>query len=249
MKALITTGTATLALFLASCGGEGEGNMVAAGDTSPVASIPAPNGGDWTKNVTETPAGGYVMGNPEAPVKVVEYASLTCNHCAAFAETGIPALTDKYVKTGQVSLEIRNFVRDPADIAAALLTRCGGATPYFQLTEQMFGAQEEWIGRLQTMSPADQQQLQALSPQQAVAAMGEQAGLIDFVRLRGIPAEKARQCLADEAEFNQLVEMAQAATTEYPNFPGTPTFIINGERADNAGTWELLEPKIQQALR
>ena len=95
MKALITTGTATLALFLASCGGEGEGNMVAAGDTSPVAAIPAPNGGDWTKTVTETPAGGYVMGNPEAPVKVVEYASLTCNHCAACAECGFPALTDQ----------------------------------------------------------------------------------------------------------------------------------------------------------
>ena len=250
MKSSISIGALTLALLLAGCGGKEDsgGNTATTSNAPTAAAIPAPNGGDWTQNVSQTADGGFVMGNPDAPVKLVEFASMTCSHCAEFAETGIEPLTEKYVKTGLVSFEIRNFVRDPADLAASLLARCGGAPPYFQLTEQLFAAQQEWIGKLQAMTPAQQQQLQGLRPQQAVGAMAEQAGLVQFVRVRGVPAEKAQQCLANEAELNRLVQMAQKATKDYPEFPGTPTFIINGELAQNAGTWAALEPKLQAAL-
>lgn len=248
MKALITTGTATLALLLGGCGTETEGGNATAANNAPIASIPAPDGGDWTQVVSQTPQGGFLMGNPNAPVKVVEYASMTCSHCAEFARVGMPALTSEFVKSGQVSLEVRNFVRDPADIAAAILARCGGATPFFKLTDQMFAEQQNWIGKLQTMSPADQQRLEGLPAQQAVGVMAEQAGLIDFVRLRGIPTEKAQQCLADQDALNKLVQMQQQATTDIPNFPGTPTFTINGKLAENASNWEALEPKIRAAI-
>jgi len=248
MKAFIGTGGLTLAILLSGCGESGGNGNASAGASETPAVIPAPNGGDWTQTVSQTPEGGFVMGNPNAPVKLVEYASLTCSHCATFSETGAQPLIDKYVKTGQVSFEIRNFVRDPADLAGALLTRCGGAGPYFKLTDQMFAAQEEWLGRLQAMSPADQQRLSGLPPQQVTGAVAEQAGLVQFVRVRGIPAEKAQQCLSDQAEIERLVQMAQKATTDHPNFAGTPTFVINGEMAENAGTWEALEPKIREAL-
>jgi protein-disulfide isomerase len=249
MKAVISTGALTLAILLTGCGESGGGgNATAEKGASPTA-IPAPNGGDWTQTVAQTPEGGFLMGNPNAPVKVVEYASMTCPHCAEFSHSGAQPLIDKYVKTGQVSFELRNFVRDPADLAASLLARCSGPGPFFQLTDQMFAAQDEWLGKLQAMTPAQQQQLQTLPPQQVVGAMAEQAGLVQFVRVRGVPAEKAQQCLSNQAELDRLVQMAQKATQDHPNFPGTPTFLINGQLAENSGTWEALEPKIQEALR
>ncbi len=248
MKALISTAALSASLLLAGCGEGGNGGNTATASAPTPAAIPAPNGGDWTQTVAQTPAGGFLMGNPNAPVKLVEYASMTCSHCAEFSETGAQPLIEKYVKTGQVSFEIRNFVRDPADLAAALLARCSGPGPFFQLTDQMFAAQEQWIGRLQEMTPAQQQQMSALPPQQAVPAVAEQAGLIQFARVRGVPAEKAQQCLGNQAEIDRLVQMQQQAVNDMPNFPGTPTFTINGEMVENAGTWQLLEPKIQAAL-
>ena len=247
MKASISI--AALALLLAGCGDQGgeTGNGSAASGPA-AAAIPAPNGGDWTQTVSPSAEGGFVMGNPNAPVRLVEYASMTCSHCAEFSETGAQPLIDKYVKTGQVSFEIRNFVRDPADLAAALLARCGGPGPFFKLTDQMFAAQEEWIGKLQGMSQAEQQQLSALQPQQVVGAMAERAGLVQFVRVRGVPAERAQQCLSNEAEINRLVQIQQKAVQDNPSFPGTPAFLINGKLAENAGTWEALEPKIREAL-
>jgi protein-disulfide isomerase len=249
MKALTSIGALALALLLAGCGEGGQGNETAAAgkNEAPLAQIPAPNG-DWTQGVSATPAGGFVMGNPNAPVKVIEFASMTCPHCAEFSETGAPQLVDKYVKSGQVSFEIRNFVRDPADLAASLLARCSGPAPFFKLTDQLFAAQNEWFARIQGMPQAQQQRLQSLPPQQVPGEIAQAAGLVDFVRVRGVPSEKARQCLGNEAELNRLVQMQQTAMTEYPGFPGTPTFIINGRLAENAGTWDRLEPQIRAAI-
>ena len=247
MKAFTGTGAITLALLLSGCGGE-SGDKGATGNSSaPVASIPAPNGGDWTQTVSETPDGGFVMGNPNAPVKLIEFASLTCGHCATFAAQGEPALIDKYVKTGQVSFEVRNFVRDPADLGAALLSRCNGPAAYFKLTDQLFAAQNEWVGKLQTMTPAAQQQLQAMQPQQQVGALAQQAGLVDFVRVRGVPAQKAQACLADQQALQKLVDMNSKATQRF-QIQGTPTFVINGTVVPNASDWGTLEPQLKKAI-
>ena len=124
MKALKLGAAAVLALAIAGCGDDaasGGGNAVAA-ENFQVEQIAAPNGGDWAQTVTATPAGGFLMGNPDAKVKLVEYGSMTCGHCATFSEEGAPKLIEKYVKSGQVSFEFRNFVRDGADMAAALVS-------------------------------------------------------------------------------------------------------------------------------
>lgn len=249
MKALISTASLALALLLTGCGDNAEGNnsAVAASDFA-LEAIPAPNGGEWTEVVSATPEGGFVMGNPDAKVKVVEFASMTCGHCADFAATALPVLADKYVKSGQVSLEIRNFVRDPADVAAALLARCNGPAPFFKLTDQIFGAQEEWIGKLQQMPASEQQRLQSMTPNDAAAMMARQAGLVDFVRLRGVPTEKAEACLADKEQLQKLVGMTGAAQSQH-QVMGTPAFLINGQLAPDTASWPMLEPKIQQALR
>ena len=247
MKAAI--GIGALALLLSGCGEGTGGNGKGSGGGGAIpAAIAAPNGGDWTQRVSATPEGGFVMGNPNAPVKLVEYASMTCHVCAEFSETGEQPLIENYVKKGLVSFEIRNFIRDPADLAAAMLARCNGPAAFFKLSDQMFANQDEWLNKLQTMSPADQQRLSTLQPQQAVQALAQQAGLVDFVRVRGVPAQKAQQCLANEGELNRLVQMQQKATADIPNFPGTPTFTINGKVAENAANWKALEPQLRAAF-
>jgi protein-disulfide isomerase len=248
MKAFFSTGAAALALLLTGCGGEGGkgAEKAPAGGGTTAAAIPAPNGGDWSQTVTQTPDGGFMMGNPNAPVKLVEFASMTCHVCQEFSEQGEPALIQNYVKTGRVSFELRNYIRDSADLGAALLARCGGPTPFFKLTEQMFAAQEEWLGKLRQMSPADQQRLAGLPPQQQVAALAQQAGLVDFVRVRGVPAEKAQACLADQQALQRLVDMTNKANEL--QLPGTPTFLINGEMVENAASWAALEPKLKEAI-
>jgi protein-disulfide isomerase len=189
-----------------------------------------------------------LMGNPDAPVKVIEYASYTCPACANFSANGTPKLVDNYVKTGQVSFEFRNLVRDPADLAASLIARCGGPTPFFKLTEQLFASQNQWLGGLQTaLTPADQQAMQTMAPGQVVTTIGEKAGLIQFARMRGIPEEKARTCLADSQATERLVSMTNEGAHKY-QVASTPSFIINGKLSDAGAEWGKLEPQIRQAL-
>lgn len=236
-----------LALTLAACGGGADSNATnATSATSTTAAIPAPAGQNWVDMVKATPDGGFVMGNPNAPVKLVEYASLTCSHCAEFAEKGVPALKEKYIAKGTVSLEVRNYVRDPIDMTASLLSRCGGEGPYFQLTEQMFASQAEWLNRYQSLGEAGFQQIQSLPPAQQFAALAKAGQLDQFVQQRGVPSQKAGQCLADKASVDKLLEMAKRANDEY-KLTGTPMFLINGQVVPNAAAWEQLEPALRGA--
>src|SRR6185436_12961187 len=121
----------------------------------------------------------------------IEYGSLSCSHCAAFSAEGAPALKERYVKTGKVSFEFRNFVRDPYDLTAALLSRCGGTGPFFKLTEQLFADQPNWLQRFVNMSPDDQKRVGALPPQLQFAEIAKIGMLDQFVQQRGIGPEKA----------------------------------------------------------
>jgi protein-disulfide isomerase len=248
MKSLTAGSLAALALTLAGCGDEGSGNGAASAPAKnvPLQQIAAPNG-DWTQVVTQTPEGGFMMGNPNAPVKVVEFGSMTCGACAAFSQEGEPQLVQKYVKSGQVSFEFRNFVRDAADIAAALLARCNGPSAFFPLTDQLFAAQREWLGKLQELPPEQLQQMQTAGPQAAPIAF-QGAGLDQFARLRGIPAAKAQACVSDQAQLQRLVDMGQSAVREF-NVSGTPTFLVNGRVSDAGADWAKLESEIQAALQ
>ena len=210
--------------------------------------VAAPKGGDWTQMVTQTPEGGFLMGNPNAKVKLIEYGSMTCPHCREFDEKGGTALINNFVKTGQVSWEFRNYVRDAFDITATLITRCNGPKTFFPMTRAMFEDQPNWVARVQAAPPEKLEQLQNLPPNQQFLEMAKVAGFQDWAAMRGLPATKTNQCLADENSINQLVQMASDATTRYPDFPGTPTFIINGELAQQTATWEALEPKLRAAL-
>ena len=209
--------------------------------------VKPPKGGDWAQLVSQTPAGGYAMGNPNAAVKLIEFGSMTCPHCMEFDEVGVPALIDKYVKTGQVSYEFRNYVRDPYDLAGSLIARCNGAKGFFPLTRAMYKDQPNWVAKLQTVPPAQAQAISALPPSRQFVEIAKLAGFQQWAAMRGVPSAKSTACLTNEAEVNRLVQMNSDATAQYPDFQGTPTFIVNGEMVKGS-TWKVLEPEIRKAL-
>ena len=136
---------------------------------------------------------------------------------------------------------------DPAsDIPAALLARCSGAGPFFPLAEQLFAAQRDWLGKAQALTAEDQKALQAMTPAQLPSALADKLGLVEFVRQRGIPEEKAKACLADAKAIDALVAMTDKGVREF-KVQGTPTFVINGVTQENTSNWELLKPKLIDA--
>ena len=103
---------------------------------------------DRSATVNETPEGNFVMGNPDAKLKLVEYGSFTCSHCADFAETASPEIRER-VDTGKMSYEFRTYVRDPIDLTTALLARCGGKDVFYPLSEQFFANQKAMFDKVQ----------------------------------------------------------------------------------------------------
>lgn len=244
MKKLVSGAALAFALVLTGCGG-GEGNgSAAAGNGAGLEAIPAPDGGDWTEIVTRTEEGGFLMGNPDAPVKVIEFASMTCPACAAFAEDGQTQLKEQYVRTGQVSLEFRNFLLSGPDAAASVLLRCQQPAAFFRLSEQLFAEQQNWIGNI---DQTEGQQIAALPQDQQVAAMIRATELDQFFRQRGVPEAQINQCVAGaQADLEQIVAMNQASVSRY-GIGGTPSFVINDELS-TASNWATLEPAIRTAL-
>ena len=245
MKALIGTGALALALLLGGCSKGGDSGQSAANSAAPLTKLPAPNG-DWTQIVSETPEGGYRMGNPDAPVKLVEYASITCPHCAEFTEKAADPLTSKYVKSGQVSWEYRPYMLFPSDAGIFLLLKCQGPNPFFQLTEQLYADQQNWAGKLQAMTPEQAQQIDALSPAQKAAALVKVTGLDQFFRQRGMPEARIESCLADGQALQKLGSIVELGNKE--GVTGTPTFFINGKIVPDVAAWEGREPPVRGAI-
>ena len=233
-----------LALSLAACGGTDAGNTQAAA----VAPVAAPAGTDWTQTVAKTDQ-GYVMGNPAAPIKLIEYGSRLCPTCGAFAREGYTPLVDDYVKSGKVSFEFREFlVHGAMDMPPALLGNCVGAEPFFPLLEQMFANQEQFVNAIQKSSPAVQQAIEAAPPAQRFTLMADAMGVTDFVKQRGVPADKAKACLADTAQIDRLAKQTQDNGAGAGGIvSGTPTFLINGKVADGAITWPAVEAALKRA--
>lgn len=199
---------------------------------------------DWARTVVATPEGGFRMGNPAAKVKLVEYGSLTCGHCAAFARDGMRSLVGIYVKSGKVSYEYRNFILNGLDVAASLVARCGGPSRFFPVADKFYATQPQWMGRVSALTAAQKAQLNALPEAQRLARLGEMAGLTGLAAQHGIAPAQSKRCLADQAALGRLGKMAEAAGAQ--GVEGTPTFFLNGA---NIGThsWATLEPILRES--
>ena len=231
------------ALTLASCGSndaaEGE---IAEGAT--VAAVPAPAGQEWIDVASVTEDGGYMVGNPEAPIKLMEFGSLTCGACANFTQTGFEPLRDKYINTGKVSFELRNQVHNGLDLVLARLVRCSTPDAMVPLSEQVWMNFETIMGGAQAAGPQLESAM-ALPENQRFIAVAQAAGFLPFFASRGISEDQARTCLSDAASVEAIAERSETQSEEL-KVAGTPTFFINGENLGSL-TWEALEPMIQRA--
>lgn len=229
------------ALALVACG-SGGGNSSA--PSAPIAAAKPPAGTVWTDVVSKTADGGIVMGNPNAPLKLVEYGSRTCPVCGEFGRTGTQPLEKDYVATGKLSWEFREYlVHGQPDIPASLLGRCVGEATFFPILEQMYlqqGPIEEKLG-----SPEGQalfQKLQNAPPQQVATEWANYLGYVDFFKQRGLPEDKARACLADTKALDRILEVMKGGDAK--GVTGTPSFFINGEKVD-AISWPQLEAALK----
>jgi protein-disulfide isomerase len=251
MKRIHFLVAAVAVLALAGCNkGNGQGNTAAAAADSKVTVTQAapPPGGSWTDVVNQT-ADGYMMGNPDAKVKLIEIASLGCPFCKKFDDEGVPTLMNNYVKSGKVSWEFRPYaIHGPVDIAAELIATCNGPKAFFPLALALYKDQQTWMGKIESAPQDKLAQVQNLPGNQPVAAMADLAGLPDWAAQHGVPHAKSAQCLADQKMTDHFVQVVSDVNNDYPDFKGTPSFVLNGKFLPNTGTWEALKPQLDSAV-
>jgi protein-disulfide isomerase len=239
-----------LSLTLTACGDKPADPAAPTATTATTADAPATPAGqtDWLSMTAATPEGGFRLGNPDAKVKLVEFASLTCPHCSEFHAQAFDTIKTKYVASGNVSYEFRNFVLNGPDYAASMLARCQGAEPFFGLLNSFFKDQATWTEPFSKLSDADSARLAGLPEDKQIAMLAEVGKLDGYVRTRGMPRAKFDQCLANKAALDKLLELRKQATDTY-KLTGTPGFIINNVVQSDVYDWKTLEPKLQAALQ
>ena len=247
IKAATTIAIAIAIAALAGCHSKQEGGGTATNENVTYANLTPPKGGDWSDVINATPDGGVMMGNPNAKVHLIEIGSLTCPHCREFEETAVDKLVAKYVKTGQVSYEFRDYIRDMFDLSAVLIAKCNGPNGFFPLSRAFYDDQANWVGKVVALPQAQQEQLQKLPENQIELEAAKAAGLLDWAAARGVPQAKATQCLTDTKMIDQVVNQSGAITEDYPDFKGTPNFVINGKLNNEIAKWEELDAALQAA--
>ena len=240
IKSLVLAATAALAL--AACGGADAGG---APKGEPIAKVAAPAGKAWVDVVSKTEAGGYKMGNPDAKLQLVEYGAITCPGCAQFSVQSTEELNE-LVNTGVVAMEFRPYlVHGVQDIPGFLLAACSGAEAFFPLTEQLYADQQTWLSKISTVTEADQQAMQKMTPAEISTLLGTKMGLIDFVKSRGISEDQAKSCLSDKAAIDALIAATEKGTQD-DGVTGTPFFLLNGAKLD-ASSWNQVKGKLVEA--
>ncbi|PSH61316.1 MULTISPECIES: DsbA family protein [Phyllobacterium] len=151
-----------------------------------------------------------ILGKPEAPVTIVEYASMTCPHCAHFATTTLPVIKEKYIDTGKAKLILREFPFDPRAAAAFMLARCAPEERYYPLVEVLFKQQEQWAGAANAEEP-----------------------LLQISKLAGFTQESFKACLTNQKLLDDVNAVRERGASEF-GVNATPTFFINGTKYSGA---------------
>jgi protein-disulfide isomerase len=184
----------------------------------------------WSQTVEQEallapgPLGEMALGPENAPVTIVEYASMSCPHCAAFHQQTFHDFREKYVDTGQVRFIFRQFPLDTPAFAVAMLARCAPADRHFDVVDVFFQQQERWL-RSENMLEA----------------------IFDIAQQFGFTRESFEACLQNQALFDELNAVKSRAAQEF-GVSSTPTFFINGEKQSGALTLAQLDEHIQPHL-
>ena len=170
------------------------------------------------------PLGEAAMGADNAPVTIIEYASMTCPHCAHFATTTFPELKEKYIDTGKVRFILREFPFDPVAAGAFMLARCAGKDKYFEVVDMLFRTQETWA-----VDEPDEPMLAA-------------------VKDAGFTKESFKECLANRKVLDGIKWVQQRAIHKF-RVDSTPTFFINGQLERGALSFEEMQKLIDPLLK
>ena len=201
---------------------------------------------DWTRVIAATPEGGYLIGNPNAPVRVIEYFSLTCTHCRQFVETGLPPFKANYVATGKVRLELRNFVLNQHDFVASLLMKCGSPAAAVRYYSAVYADHDRFLAGALDMAPDAIARIEAAPPERRIPVLAREAGIARWFVAHGFPQARVDFCLTDKGGQDRLVALRRMGI-ERDSIQGTPGFVVNGKTVDGA-TWDQLEPALRAAL-
>lgn len=161
--------------------------------------------------------GDLVLGDPDAPIEIIEYASFTCPHCAAFHNDTLPGLKQNWIDTGKAKLVFRDFPLDQLALRAAMLARCAGEKSYFAFVDVLFKRQASWS--------------RASDPMAALEQIG---------RLGGIGPSRFEACMNDEDLANVVLQSRVDAAQKF-DISSTPTLIINGEKHAGALPYDELD--------
>lgn len=170
----------------------------------------------------------YVIGNPDAQAVVIEYASLTCPHCARFHAETLPKLKANYVDTGLVKFVYRDFPLDRVALQAAQVARCMPPERFFGFLDVLFRQQEQWAAGRDPNAMVDRiKQLAAVA---------------------GLPRDKSTACIEDQALQLKIVGTAQNGEKEY-KINATPTLVINGKRHTGSIAFEEVDKVLREIVR
>jgi len=176
------------------------------------------------KSATAVSADDMTLGNPKAPVTVVEYASLSCPHCAAFNNDVFPAFKAKYIDTGKVRYTLREMLTPPAEVAAAgfMMARCAGPGKYFPVVDDVFRSQDKWDGDIKPV-------------------------FLGIARKNGMTDAQFESCLTSQANVAAVNQRVKAAIDL--GVSSTPTFFINGKKYEGEQTLDKLDAAIAAARK
>jgi len=185
--------------------------VVAASEFAPAALAqrkkPAPTEVPVDELMKPGPLPDLVLGNADAPITVVEYASMTCGHCAHFHTTVFPTLKEKYVDTGKVRFIMREFPLDNLAAAASMLARCAGDGKTFPLISVLFAKQDDW----------------------AFVKGDPRPELLKFAKQAGFTQESFEKCLTDQKLLDDIAAIRSRAAETF-GVNATPTFFVNGKK-------------------
>ena len=198
---------------------------------------------NWLATIAVTPAGSHQLGNPAAPVKLVEYVSYTCPHCAHFQRQADAPLRIAYLQPGKVQVEVRHLVRDPIDMTVAMLANCGAPSRFFANHNMFLQGQERWIGAMNTASATQKARWSSGGNAARMRAIAADFGFYAMMEQRGYDRPSVDRCLGDEAMAKRLA--AQTAGAEELGVQGTPSFLVDGLLLAGTYDWQSLDAQLQ----
>ena len=232
--ALVVTGLAALTL------------LPTASPAKPAAKA-APAAPRWSSTITTSGIGAYSVGNPAAKVKLVEYFSYTCHVCGDFARAAAAPLKTLYIDKGLVLFEYRNLVRDPVDMTAALLARCGGPKAFAGNHAAIFAGQGALLDKITKATDAQKTSWFEGTTGERARKIAADTGLAALMSARGYTAAQQSACLDNGVAQAELTGMTNIGRTA-DRVAGTPAFFLNGRRIE-VTAWPAVKSQLDLALK